>query len=254
MMRGRPFSPGGAAAQSPEADVEDIADDLADNGVAAPGEQGALAGVVRDAASEDGLQLSVVVLPDDPGDPAELQALAEQLAREQGGTVLVLSPGGAGAFSPDFDDGDVQQAVQGLPGGDAEAASAFVDELTDPGPPWGWLLLAGAVLLVAVATGGRWWERRRRRARDTAALADEGRRLREEVADMADEVLDADARVSVSGDTELQSAFAEVAVEYRELGYAVERDPSTRRDADALSARVRVARDRVEGILAALDR
>ncbi|MDQ3150824.1 MAG: hypothetical protein M3R63_03580 [Actinomycetota bacterium] len=254
MMRGRPFSPGGATAQSPGADVEGIADDLADNGVAAPGEQGALADVVRDAASEDGLQLSVVVLPDDPGDPSRLQDIAQQLAREEGGTVLVLSPSGAGAFSPDFDNDEVQQAVQGLPGGNAEAASVFVDELTDPGPPWGWLLVAGAVLLVVVAAGGRWWERRRRRARDTAALAAEGKRLRAEVADMADEVLDADARVSVSGDSELQNAFAEVAVEYRELGHAVERDPTTRRDADALSARVRATRNRVDNIIATLNR
>lgn len=240
------------AAQAPGVDVDAVTADLADNGVAAEGDQGPLAAEVDQAAAEHDLKLSVVVVPGDAGRP-ELVELARQLVSERGGTVLVLSPENAGAASADYP-AEVEQAAGQVPGGDnAAATGVFVDELTDPGPPWGWLLVAGAVLLVAVGVGGRWWERRRRSRKDATALAAEGKRLRSEVAAMADELLAADRRMPLQDDTALAADFNEIAVEYRELSHAVERDPVRRRDADALSARVRTARDKLERITQTLD-
>lgn len=241
------------AAQPPGVDVDAVTADLADNGVAADGDQGPLATEVDEAAAEHDLQLSVVVVPSG-ANGQELVELARQLVSERGGTVLVLSPENTGAASATFEGDTVTEAANSVPGGDnAEATGVFVDELTDPGPPWGWLLVAGAVLLVAVAVGGRWWERRRRRRKDAAALAKEGKRLRSEVAAMADELLAADRRMPLQDDSTLAADFNEVAVEYRELSHAVERDPVRRRDADALSTRVRTARERLERITQTLD-
>lgn len=241
------------AAQPPGVDVDAVAADLADNGVAAEGDQGTLAAEVDQAAAEHDLQLWVVVVPG-PAEGAQLRALASQVVAERGGTALVLSPENTGAASATFDGDTVTEAADKVPGGDnAAATGVFVDELTDPGPPWGWLLVAGAVLLAAVAVGGRWWERRRRRRKDTAALAGEGKRLRSEVAAMADDLLAADRRLPLQGDSALAADFDEIAVEYRELSHAVERDPVRRRDADALSARVRTARERLERITQTLD-
>ncbi|MPZ65540.1 MAG: hypothetical protein GEU83_08485 [Pseudonocardiaceae bacterium] len=241
------------AAQPPGVDVEAVNADLADNGVAAPGDQGPLAAEVEQAAAEHDLQLSVVVVPE-PAEGAQLQALARQVVAERGGTALVLSPENTGAASATFEGDTVTEAANSVPGGDnAAATGVFVDELTDPGPPWGWLLVAGAVLLVAVAVGGRWWERRTRRRKHAAALAEEGKRLRSEVAAMADELLAADRRMPLQDDSTLTSDFDKIAIEYRELSHAVERDPVRRRDADALSARVRTARERLERITQTLD-
>lgn len=237
-------------AQPPGVDLTEVTADLADNGVAAPGDQAALAKVV-DAAKPD-LQLSVVVVPQ--GTSAELAQLAKLIRQERGGTVLVLSPESTGAASETYDDATLTAAAGGLPLGDAQAAEAFVAELTDPGPPWLVIVLAGAALLTTVAIGGRWWERRRQRRRDTAALASEGARLRDEVSEMADEILAFEPQVSVHGDPELETEYSQVAVEYRELSHAVERDPQTRRGADELSTRVRALRERVEALDTALNR
>lgn len=237
-------------AQPPGVDLEDVVTDLADNGVAAPGDQAALAEVV-DAARQD-LQLSVVVVPE--GSSAELTQLATLIRQERGGTVLVLSPESTGAASETYDDATLTEAVAGLPLGDVQATETFVAELTDPGPPWLTIVLAGAALLAAVAVGGRWWERRRQRRRDAAALAAEGARLSDEVTEMADEILAFEPQVSLRGDPELATEYSHVAVEYRELSHAVERDPQTRRDADQLSARVHALRERVGSLGAALNR
>lgn len=240
-----------AAVRQPVADTAGIDADLADNGVAADGDQSGLATVVEGAAAE-GVELSVVVV--EAGTGEELRDLAQQLAQERGGTVLVLSPGSVGAWSAD-DPAGAEQAVEVVPGGDdAAAAQAFVDELTDPGPPWLAIVLAGAALVAVVGVGGRWWERRRRRRKETAALAAEGVRLRDEVAGMADEMLSIEQSIGLQSNGELHAEFSSAAVEYRDLAHLVERDPTTRREADERSARVRTLRERVDRLDAAVDR
>lgn len=119
---------------------------------------------------------------------------------------------------------------------------------------WVWLLLAGVVVLAAVGAGAWWWRRRNRERAAALAPSVAGERLRREVARMADELLAADRRMPLQDDSALTADFNQVAVEYRELTQAVERDPVRRRDADALCARVRAARERLERITRALDR
>ncbi|HVL86248.1 MAG TPA: DUF6676 family protein [Pseudonocardia sp.] len=247
-MPGRPPSLAALAAQPPGTDLDGLVADLADNGVAAPGDEAPLAAVVDAAAAEHDLALSVVVVPE-AGGVDELVALAEALRAERGGTVLVLSPRFGAAASDTH--ADVGEAARDLPLGDAQAAQAFVDELTDPGPPWLAILLAGAALLALVIGGGRWWELRRRRRRDAAALAAEGARLRHEVRELADEMLALEPRVGLRQRPDLDDEYSAVAVEYRDLTHAVEADPGDRRAADALAARVRALHERVRALDAA---
>lgn len=243
MMPGRTPLHGVLSAQ-PQ-DVDAIVDDLADNGVAAPGDQSELAAVVQSAAAEHDLALSVVVVPRADGQ-AELVELAHAVRSERGGTVLVLSPEYTAAASDTYD--DVDEFVDGLPGGDVQAAEQFVDELTDPGPPWLGIGIVAVLLVALVAGGGRWWELRRRRRRDAAALAAEGERLRTEVAEMADEMLSIESRTALLEDAGLGAEYSTVAVEYRDLVHEVERDPRDRRAANALAARVRTLHDRVQAL------
>lgn len=123
--------------------------------------------------------------------------------------------------------------------------------------PVGWwvsLLLAAVVVSAAVGIGAWWWRRRSRERAVAAAPSVAGERLRSDVARMADELLAADRRMPLQDDSALTADFNQIAVEYRELTQAVERDPVRRRDADALSARVRAARERLERITQDLDR
>lgn len=239
-------------AQPPGVDPGEISTDLADNGVAAPGDQSELAAVVDDAAAQHDLQLSVVVVPD-ADSSAQLTDLAGQLQQERGGTVLVLSPNFTGAASDSYDSATVTEAVENLPPNDVQATEAFVDSLTDPGTPWLALALAGAVLLAAVAAGGRWWEQRRRQRKDATALAAEGARLRGEVAELATAVLALEPQISLRGDTELAAEYSQIAVEYQELTHLVERDPRNRRAEERLSARVRALRERVQALTTAMN-
>lgn len=239
--------------QPPGVDIGEITTDLADNAVAAPGDQTALTAVVDNAATEHDLQLSVIVVPDASGS-AELAEFADQIQQDRGGTVLVLSPDFAGARSDRYDSATVTDALQGLPLGDAQAADAFVANLTDPGPPWLIIVLTGAALLAVLAVGGRWWERRRRHRKDATALAAEGNRLRDEVAEMADDILAVEPQITLRGDAELATEYSQIAVAYQELTHAVERDPRTRRAADKLSTQVSALRERVEAINAAMRR
>ncbi|TCP45767.1 hypothetical protein EV191_11547 [Tamaricihabitans halophyticus] len=236
-------------AQPAGVDLDEIAADLRDNGVAGDGAQDRIAKVVQQARADHDLELSVVTLPD--GTESELQDLAQELALDRGGTVLALSPDSAAAWSAD---GDSAAAVANLPAGDdAVAAQAFVDELTAPGPPWGWIIGAAVVLIIAVAVVGRWWERRRRRAKDAAALAAEGERLRSEISAMANTVLRLEPLVTVHDDAELSTEFDRLVVRYRELSHTVQKDPTDRRSADTLDARVRDVRANLDQIAETID-
>ncbi|MEQ3550163.1 DUF6676 family protein [Pseudonocardia nematodicida] len=229
----------------PGPDVDAIVTDLADNGVAAPGDQSGLAAVVDSAAADHDLALSVVVVPE-PAGGDELFAMARSLLEERGGTVLVLGPENSAAASDSYP--DAGDAVEGLPLGDVAAAETFVAELTDPGPPILGITVTVVLLLGVALVAGRWWEQRRRRRRDAAALAEEGAVMRDEVADMADEMLDIESRTALLQDERLGTEYSSLAVEYRDLIHAVERDPATRRAADALAARVRAAHERVRAL------
>ncbi|WP_344017415.1 DUF6676 family protein [Pseudonocardia kongjuensis] len=226
-------------------DADAILDDLADNGVAAPGDQSELAAVVQSAAADHDLALSVVVVPQ-ADSQAELVQLAQTVRSERGGTVLVLSPEYTAAASDSYT--DVDAYIDGLPGSDVAAAEQFVGELTDPGPPWLGIGIVAVLLVALVAGGGRWWELRRRRRRDAAALAAEGERLRGEVAEMADEMLSIESRTALLEDAGLGTEYSTVAVEYRDVVHQVERDPRDRRAANALAGRVRALHDRVQAL------
>ncbi len=251
--------PTAPAALPPGVDVGTVAADLAADGVAVPAgtDPAALVAAVARVRADDGLGLSVVVLPGDVSQDAAAD-LAKALRDRGEDTVLVLSRTGVGASSSRYSTDEVTGAIQAATStpDDAAAATAFADELTATGPPWGWIV-AGAVLVAALlAVGGRWWERRRRRVRDATALHAEGERLRGRVAAMGERIVRYEPQIPVHDgqhpDAPLDPEFDTLSAGYRDLVDAVAADPPHRAAADALDGRVTAAEQRLDAVAVAL--
>ncbi|MBD0323707.1 MAG: hypothetical protein ICV72_10010 [Aldersonia sp.] len=145
-----------AADLPPGVDVDAIVAGLAGDHVYAPSDvEPELAGQVAQARA-DGLDLSVVVVPQNGWHDSLLRNLATQVAADEGGggTVLVLSPDWAGTHSDTIsrvtlEAGEDQAKFVGDP---VVATRNFVDEVQGPQLPWtgiGAVLVAGTVLAVA---------------------------------------------------------------------------------------------------------
>lgn len=165
--------PGPALTDLPaDISLEQVLADLVDDQVSAPAEYVAeLAEQVR-RAQENGIDLSVIVLDHNPRIDSQLRDLATEVAVEDGGTVLVLSPGWVGSFSDTVDRVTLEAAQDRTYTGDPIVATRnFVDSLLEPSPPWTAMTLI-IVAVVAAAAGFTYWVKKRRYARETDADRD----------------------------------------------------------------------------------
>ncbi|WP_257606117.1 DUF6676 family protein [Rhodococcus sp. LW-XY12] len=154
--------------------VEKVLADLADDQVAAPSQYVDDLGAEVQRAQENGIDLSVVVLDRDPRMDSQLRDLATEVGAEDGGTVLVLSPGWVGTFSEDLDRVTLEAAQDRTYTGDPVVSTRnFVDSVLEPSPPWTLMTLL-IVAVVALAAGATWLAKRRRADGDATVAGGNG--------------------------------------------------------------------------------
>ncbi|WP_068271235.1 DUF6676 family protein [Aldersonia kunmingensis] len=143
-----------AADLPPDVDVDAIVAGLASDHVYAPDDVESEIATLVAEARDDGIQLSVVVIPENGRHDSLLRNLATEVASHEHGTVLVVSPDWAGTYS------DTINRVKLEAGEDHAKYTAspviatrnFIDELEAPAVSWTAatsVLLAGTVLAVA---------------------------------------------------------------------------------------------------------
>ncbi|MCV7357906.1 Rv1476 family membrane protein [Mycolicibacterium fluoranthenivorans] len=130
--------------------------DVREDGVSAPAsaDPAALAQVVADAKAQ-GIDLKLVVLPTSPPIDTPLRDIATQVGKAYpGSTVLAISPGFAGTYSPVYDRVTLEAGQDLAKTGDAvQSSKNFVTQLSTPDFPWTPFTIA-LVLGVAVAAVG----------------------------------------------------------------------------------------------------
>jgi hypothetical protein len=143
---------GASPATPPEQCMHQVIIDLADDGVSAPkdADVAGLRQVVVDAKHK-GIDLKVVVVPENPPVDTPLRDVATDVGHAYpGSTVLVISPTWAGTYSQKYDRVTLEagQDVAKTGGNPVQSAKNFVSQLQTPG--FGWTTLT-IVLLVVVA-------------------------------------------------------------------------------------------------------
>jgi hypothetical protein len=130
-------------------DVDSIVATVRESGVSAPAaEQDGLTAAVN-RAEDHGIDLSIVIVPDEPRHDSQLRDLATAVGAREGGTVLVLSPGQVGTFSDSISRVTLEAGQdRTYTGNHVVAADNFVDTLVEDQTPWG-LLTGGLVVIVA---------------------------------------------------------------------------------------------------------
>jgi hypothetical protein len=138
--------------------MDEVVANVREGGVSAPTSEATkgLPQVVANARDK-GIDLKIVVLPENPGIDTPLRDIATQVGDAYpGSTVLVISPTFAGTYSPVYDRVTLEagQDVAKIPGNPVLASQNFVDELTTPHFPWTpfTIVLVLGVALAAVAT------------------------------------------------------------------------------------------------------
>ncbi|SNS21618.1 Rv1476 family membrane protein [Rhodococcoides kyotonense] len=147
-----------AADVPPGVDVDTIVAEVRETGVSAPPSiEDALLGAV-DRAEDNGIDLSIVVVENNPSHDSQLRDLATAVGAQDGGTVLVLSPGQVGSFSDTVSRVTLEAGQDRTYTGDpVVAADNFVDELVGDQTPWALMtgvivvIVAGAAAATAVA-------------------------------------------------------------------------------------------------------
>ncbi|MFF0527152.1 DUF6676 family protein [Nocardia amikacinitolerans] len=149
--------------------------DVADNHVATPKgkDQAGLEAIVADARA-NGIPLSIVVIPGNPGHDSNLRDLATEIGKTEHGTVVVLSDDWVGTYSDSISRVKLEwaeDAAKSKQGNSVEAARIFVGRLEEP-ETFSWtaitsVLLAGTAIVVA----GLYWVKSRRSATESAAVA-----------------------------------------------------------------------------------
>ncbi|MGW4366327.1 Rv1476 family membrane protein [Nocardia takedensis] len=152
--------------------------DVADNQVATPKgkDQAGLEAVVADARSQ-GIPLSIVVIPGNPGHDSNLRDLATEVGKQEHGTVVVLSDDWVGTYSDSISRVTLEwaeDAAKSKQGDSVEAASVFVGRLEEP-ESVSWTAITGVLIAGTVlAVGGLYWVKARRaRAELSASVPDE---------------------------------------------------------------------------------
>lgn len=137
----------------PSVDLDDVLADVAESGVSAPAaDVDSLSDVVA-GARDRGIDLSVIVVDEDPGRLTDLRDLATTVGESEGGTILVLSPNAVGSYSDSISRVQLETAQDRSFGESASiTADRFSHAIVEPGPPWGMYTVL-LVALVAVAAG-----------------------------------------------------------------------------------------------------
>ena len=144
---------GASPSTPPDQCMDQVLVDVADDGVSAPKDAdiAGLRQVVVDA-KQKGIDLKVVVVPQNPPIDTPLRDVATEIGEANpGSTVLVISPGWAGTYSTSYDrvtleaGQDVAKTAGNNP---VQATKNFVSQLQTPDFPWTALTI---VLLVVVA-------------------------------------------------------------------------------------------------------
>ncbi|MEV0246635.1 DUF6676 family protein [Nocardia sp. NPDC050712] len=143
--------------------IPDLADDHVANLTTKPMPR--LAAIAAEARSQ-GIELSIVVVPGNPGHDSSLRDLATEVGKSEHGTVVVFSDDWVGTYSDTVSRVRLEWAEDAAKykggGHTTEAAQIFTDRLeTGDGLSWTAItsvLLAGTVLVV----GGLYWVKSRR--------------------------------------------------------------------------------------------
>lgn len=144
----------------PDACMDIVRANVADTGVSVPNGtspevQSQLRQVVEEAAGQ-GIDLKIVVIDANPPIHTPLRDIATEVGEANpGATVLALSPGFAGTYSPEFDRVTLEAGEDQAKTGDPVLSSQqFVAELTTSHFPWTpfTIVLIFAVALAVVAT------------------------------------------------------------------------------------------------------
>jgi hypothetical protein len=151
-----------------DACMDKVVLDVGKDGVsAAPtADRAGLAQVITGAKAK-GIDLKIVVLPDNPGIDTPLRDIATQVGHEYpSATVLVISPSFAGTSSPVFDRVTLEagQDIAKVSGNPVLASQNFVNELTTPHFPWTPFTLVLVVGVALAAFGTRMLQVRAKRA------------------------------------------------------------------------------------------
>ncbi|UXA20269.1 DUF6676 family protein [Mycobacterium sp. SMC-4] len=143
----------------PEIDIEQVKADVADDGVSVPPAAAADVPALRevvDDAREDGIDLKIVVIDFNPPIETPLRDIATEVGMAYpGSTVLTLSPGFAGTYSPTFDRVTLEAGQDLARTGDSvQSSKNFVGELTNSHFAWTpfTIVLVLAVAAAVVAT------------------------------------------------------------------------------------------------------
>ncbi|WP_072801861.1 Rv1476 family membrane protein [Rhodococcoides yunnanense] len=158
-----------AAEVPPGVDVDEIVSEVASTGVSAPAsmEDALLSAVHR--AEEHGIDLSIVVVDADPSHDSQLRDLATAVGTQDGGTVLVLSPGQVGSFSDTVSRVDLESGQDTTYTGDpVSAADNFVDTLVGPQTPWAGITAVIVLVVAGCAAATAAVKARRRRSEQNA--------------------------------------------------------------------------------------
>ena len=121
-------------------------------------------------AKQDGIDLKVVVLAENPPIDTPLRDIATQVGQTYpGSTVLVLSPSFAGTYSPAFDRVTLEagQDIAKVSGTPVVATQNFVTELTTPHFPWTPFTIVVVIGVALAAVGTRILQVRARSAKKT---------------------------------------------------------------------------------------
>jgi hypothetical protein len=144
-------------ATPPDACMKLVFADVREDGVSASASQNkaGLAAVVADA-KQKGIDLKIVVLDQSPPIDTPLRDVATQVGKAYpGSTVLVISPGWAGTYSPVYDRVTLEAGQDVAKTGDAvQSSKNFLSELTTQHFPWTpfTIVLVLAVIAAVVAT------------------------------------------------------------------------------------------------------
>jgi hypothetical protein len=153
-----------AADLPPNTDLDSIVAELSGDHVAAPAaDEDKLVAIVNEARNE-GIQLSIVVIPKNPHYDSQLRDLATEVAKTEHGTVLVLSPDWVGTYSDTISRVRLESAEDAgkwTGGNSSVAAQKFVDGVTQPGLPWT-AITCVVVAATASAVAGLYFVKARR--------------------------------------------------------------------------------------------
>lgn len=163
-----------AADLPPNVDLGNVMAELADDHVSAPSndEDELVAAVTQ--AKEEGIDLSIVVIPRNPRHDSQLRDLATEIGKHESGTVLVLSTDWVGTYSDSISRVNLEAAedpAKNTGGNSTLAADKFVGELTQPGLPWTAITFV-IIGLTAAAVAGLQLLKSRRAKAESAEVAE----------------------------------------------------------------------------------